>query len=217
MRILLGLILLASCSTTKIPEAPIEMVQEKMDPAYSKVLIFLPDEKIDHQNFFLELRNEKNQSIDIGQQYMFVISRNPLPNYKINRISQGRFQLVFEQEVKPLKGVKFFVQGFPVKKIIENRKKPDPIQGKIIVKEKGDHEITLRLTLKNMQGEGLKTSDGPDIVVEGGGHVFELKSLQRGLWEFKVSLPEENQILYLTVRANGVQLDRLFRYQHVEN
>jgi hypothetical protein len=37
-----------------------------------------------------------------------------------------------------------------------------------------------------------------------------------GVWEVIVTYPDMNQILHLSVRANGVLLERIFRFQHVE-
>jgi hypothetical protein len=40
--------------------------------------------------------------------------------------------------------------------------------------------------------------------------------VKEGVWEFTISYPGVNQILYVTLKANGVELERLFRFQHVE-
>jgi hypothetical protein len=203
------LFLVSACSTSKPTIIP---PSETIDPTHSRVQVFQADDHYPQQRYFLNVRNEKKQKIDIDEKLISVNAK-----FNVRHISTGRYQLFFDKELKSLSKTKFLVQGFPLKKEIQQKINYEPIQGNVVLVQKADHELTMRLKLENKQGKSLEPSNSPDILLEGGGHIYDIKRLQKGLWEFKVGLPEENQIIYINVRANGAQLDRLFRYQHVEN
>ena len=219
MRLILAfLFILVGCASHRAPEVPPPVVIGKMASAKSRVQIFLADERDEKQKFYLILRDDKDQKIEIEESSLLITSKQgKVPKYKFERISKGRFQVLFNEKIPKVSHLKFSVQGIPLKKSIENRHKPEPIKGKIVLVSKGDHEVTLKLSLQNMRGESLETDGPPGTVIEGGGTLSELKRLQKGLWEIKVSLPEENVIIYVSIRTNGAHLDHLFRYQHIEN
>jgi hypothetical protein len=74
----------------------------------------------------------------------------------------------------------------------------------------------LRLTLRDRRNLPVEMQQSPEIILEGIGEVSGLKMVKAGVWEFTISYPEVNQILYVSLRANGVKIERLFRFQHVE-
>ena len=80
------------------------------------------------------------------------------------------------------------------------------------------HRVKFRLTLADKQGKGVEIPTIPEIIVEPGssGDVENLEHIKEGVWEFTVHYPEHNIIMYINVRAHGVYLEKLYRFQHVE-
>lgn len=135
--------------------------------------------------------------------------------FSLQRLGQGRYTL---EPIKPLddvsKGV-FKVQKQILKNSLISLQKPSRLsQIKLISNE--NYELTLELTLKDKKGKAVVASQLPDIILEGLGEVSDLESKGKGVWLFRVKYPEENQVFYLSVRAHGILLERLFRHQHVE-
>lgn len=187
-----------------------------VDPKMSVVKLYPPDAYHEGQRFFLELRNSSGIKVDVEDQEIKVKCSKISPKYKVLWVSQGRYQLEFAEELENLKKVKFLVQGKLLKHELMSFKKPSRSHSKLILLGKGDHQISMKLTLQNKRGERVETQAPPEIILEGLGEVSTLKLSQNGIWEFTVNLPELNQIIYLNVRANGVEFDHLFRYQHIE-
>jgi hypothetical protein len=56
----------------------------------------------------------------------------------------------------------------------------------------------------------------PDIILEGIGEISGLEYRGPGIWQFHLKFPEIDQIMYISVRQQGVLLERIFRYHHLE-
>jgi hypothetical protein len=79
-----------------------------------------------------------------------------------------------------------------------------------------NHELTLELSLKDKNGKVVEMIQMPDIMIEGNGTISDLSLVRKGVWRFQVNYSEDNQIMYFSVRGNGVYLERLQRFQHIE-
>jgi hypothetical protein len=216
--IILGLFLNACTSFHKnpVPFPPVVKSLGKVDPQLSLVKLYRPDAFNDEQRFFLELKNSKNTKVDVNDKEIVVKYLKTKPPFKVYWVSQGQYQLEFSQEFEDLKQVKFLVQGKKLKHELVSFKKPAQSRSKLMLLRKRDHEISMRLILQDKKGAKVETQAPPEIILEGLGEVSSLNLIQNGIWDFTVGMPEENQIIYLNVRANGVQFDRFFRYQHIE-
>jgi hypothetical protein len=190
----------------------------QIDHQKSKIQLF-PAESYGSQPqwfFSVELVNESGGPVDIDEDEMQIQHDGNFIAYQFDRIGQGKYTILMRQEDFELKKLKFIVQGKPIVKSCEqNLKAPSFARSKITVVEQGDHELTLQLELKDQTGNVLDAE--PDININNGmTHIEQVRKIRAGIWQFKVIFPEENRILYFSVRANGFLLDKLFRYQHVE-
>lgn len=216
--LILGLFFNACTSFHKNP-APVPTpvkVFGKVDPRLSLVKLYRSDAFNDEQRFFLELKNSQKINVDVKDKEIVVKYLKTKPTFKVFWVSPGQYQLEFSQEFEDLKQVKFLVQGKKLKHELVSFKKPAQSRCKLMLLQIRDHEISMRLILQDKKGAMVETQAPPEIILEGLGEVSSLNLIQNGIWEFTVGMPEENQILYLNVRANGVQFDRFFRYQHIE-
>lgn len=196
------------------PSSPI--VLGKINSEYSSVKLFAnASDESDHIHLYLELKKSPNSLVDVEAREIDVNYLKTKPSFKVNRVSQGRYQLEFAHELENLKKVKIRVQGKLLKHQLISFKKPSCSHSKLKLLQKGDHQISMQLVLKNKKGKRVETQTAPEIILEGLGEVSALMMTKQGVWEFTVDILEENQIIYLSVRANGVQMDRLFRYQHI--
>jgi hypothetical protein len=76
--------------------------------------------------------------------------------------------------------------------------------------------MVLELTLSDKKGSFVELLQMPEIMIEGNGLISDLGLVRKGVWRFRVNYSDDNHIMYFSVRGNGVYLERLLRFQHIE-
>lgn len=222
VRYFLILILCLGCSTQKaqrnVASEPVE-ISSIVDPLKSTVQIFpaVADSEAVWYYFYLQLKDKNSHYLD-SNDVVIKTNNGEIVLFQKQRIDRGRYYLTLEK--KP--GVSsthlnVFVQGKPLKGEFRlSFKVPDKIYSQIKLVQNEDHQLKFELHLKDKLASPVAVKDTPEIVVDGEGDIVDLKEVREGVWQFSIVYPEENQILYLSVRTMGVYLPKIFRYQHVE-
>lgn len=188
----------------------------EVDIKLSKVKIYSDSGHPDLHHFYLEIRNSGKMLVDVELRDIVIKEgRKPL-NIYIRRISVGRYEVEVDKPNLNFSALKFTIQEKPLKHQLVRLKKPVRENSSIVIISNENHRFKARLTLKDKNGSSFEVPHIPEIIFAGIGDVSELKSVRPGVWEFEIIYPEDNQIIYLSVRANGVLLYKLLRYQHVE-
>jgi hypothetical protein len=187
----------------------------------SLVQVFPSDlkEGIASYYIFVQLRDTDEKYVDVERREFSIRTlRGEEVDFKFERVLPGRFYLTIEKEEgHHWQELNLFLQGRPLKEqFIVQMKKPHRAHSKIIRLKNMSARLTLRLELKDRQNRPVEVPEWPEISVEGEGVVQEIVHMGEGVWEFTVIYPNENQIIYVSVRAGGVFLRRLYRYQHIE-
>ena len=225
MRVILVTILgfLVSCSTVgpvrKI--ASVEAVFSEIDFKKSVVQIFPPVESEGSLKYFfyIQLKSADGKFSDASPMDIALKDKSgKVHDYTVDRILPGRFYV----SLKKTHGVStshldFFVKGKALKEQVKlSMSTPDRSHSSIKVVGSDDHRLTLQLRLADKNNRAVALPDHPEIILEGLGTIENLSHVSEGVWEFSIVYPEENQIMYMSVRAMGIRLHNIFRYQHVE-
>ena len=165
-------------------------------------------------SFYLELRDSNKALIDVDLKDIQLRDHKDQLDSRVKRLGKGKYVLNISEDIIDLSKIKFYVQ----KKIIAHKlvapHKPVRANSRLELISNGDYVLRFRITLRDKNSSPVEQQ--PDIILEGLGDVSEIKQVKNGVWEFSLAYPEENQILYISIRANGILLERLYRFQHVE-
>lgn len=169
--------------------------------------------------FYVQLRDTDGKYIDADPSDIGLKTDKgkPVP-FKLERLLVGRYYLTLEKtaDISSVQ-MDFFIQGKKLKEQFKMQMRlPDKAHSKITIVKNTIERITFRLRLADKLNQPVEIPDRPEIILEGVGSVENIKHVHEGIWEFSLIYPNENQIMYFSVRAHGVYLNKLFRYQHVE-
>lgn len=218
-------ILLVACASKK-PERKIASVSSPevvrvIDMKKSHVEIF-PAVAADSglwYYFFVQLKDQSGRYIDCRDGDLSLKNhRKKVIPFNRERVSVGRYYLSLEKTAEISSGeLDFFVQGKALKEHFRlNYRQPSREHTTFSVLRNEGGKITLRLVLADKLNRKVELPDKPEIILEGQGIIEDLHHTGEGTWEFSVIYPEENQIMYFSVRAMGLLLTNLYRYQHIE-
>jgi hypothetical protein len=214
------LLFLISCasrpSRTVASLAPVEIHTKEIDAKQSRVQAYYQDEKNPgKQLFYLELRDAQNQLADAELTDFMLKSGKQKLDFLVRRWAQGKYQVELPVANNST-GLQFLVQGKKLNYQSAKLPSPDAASSRLEIISNLNHVLRMRLTLKDRTKNFLELKLPPEIILEGSGQISDLEKTGDGTWEFELSYPEENQIMYFSIRANGIYLERLLRYQHVE-
>jgi hypothetical protein len=169
--------------------------------------------------FYVQLKDTDGMFLDCSsKEIVLKTSKGRILPFTQERSLKGRYYLTLEKTADISSGqIDVFVQGVPLKEQFKlHFKYPDKRNSKISILRNKDNKITFTLRLADKDNAPVEMPENPEIILEGSGTIDEIKYVSEGTWEFSLVYPEENQIMYFSVRAQGVYLSNLFRYQHVE-
>ena len=219
LAILLPLFFLISCASG-LRERNIAsnefVVLGEADSNLSIVKFFFDAGHPDIHHFYLELRNSHKKLVDVELKDILIKDGKKKLNSYIRRISLGRYEIEVDQTNLNFNKLKFVIQAQTLKHKLVGLQKPIQKKSSITIISNENHRLKLRLTLKDKNGKVVDVQQGPDIIFSGLGEASVPMKTKTGVYEFEITYPEDNQILYLSVRANGVSLYKLFRFQYVE-
>lgn len=223
VRFFLILTLCLGCSTQKAQRnvastLPIEVPTE-VDPQKSLVRIF-PAVASEHglwYYFFLQLKDPKGRFVDSDDIQIRNLKGEDVAFVK-ERVNSGRYYLTFQKVAGESSAhLNVLAQGKTLKEEFKlSFDYPHKKFSKIRLVQKENHVLKFQLSLRDEKNIPVGVRERPEIFLDGIGIIKELNEVTEGTWEFSVVYPDDNQIMYLSVRAMGVFLPKLFRYQHVE-
>lgn len=216
---LLSFLFLSSCASYReqsgVSKAPI--VLGEVDAKLSSVKLFSSDdEDSDDLHFYVELRSAPKTLVDVNSKDIVIKKSKKILSTDVQRLSVGKYKVTVKNEAPNLKSLKILVQKKSLKHQLVTMKKPARKNSSLKLVSNLDCRLKLRLTLKDKHGSMIELQHLPEIILEGLGEVSQINVVKPGIWDIEIVYPDENQILYLSTRANGVQFERFFRYQHIE-
>jgi hypothetical protein len=215
----LFVILLSSCADLpyRQPAALSPPIFGEVDPQKSIVRSFPKDRDPEvGQSFYLEMKDQSGQFVDVRQSEISVSSKRSAFNQSVLRLGSGRYEVVISDEDIDVQSLRFFVQKKQLKHSLVPLARASRKNSHLRIISASAYELVLELSLKDRSGHYFEPAFSPELLVEGDALVTEVLRKKKGIWHFRLTFPEDNQILYFSVRANGVNLSRLLRFQHVE-
>lgn len=138
--------------------------------------------------------------------------------FKFEQLLGGRYYLTLEKTSDFSSAeLDVVVRGKALKEQFKlNMRHPDKSKTSIKIVKNDQNKLMFQLRLADKLNQPVEIPDKPEIILEGMGSIEDLKHVSEGTWEFSIIYPEQNQIMYFSVRAMGVFLSNIYRYQHVE-
>ena len=216
--------LLVSCSSNvpkrKFASINIPYVQGKIDYKKSSVQVFSDLKGQEHplHYLFVQLRDETGKFVDCEKDDFFIRTQDGSKvDFNLLRKLPGRYYLIIEKMNGEDFNLDLLIKGLPLKEEVKiHLRKPHISQTKINLIEISSGSMILRLRLADKANRPVESPEIPEISLEGHGFIKELKYVGSGTWDFTVIYPEENQLMYFSVRSMGVYFPNLYRYQYVD-
>lgn len=216
--------LIAACASD--PEKQVRKIASMSRPAiydHTKSLVNIfpavsADESIWYY-FYVQTKDTYGRFIQIDMNDIVIKTRKGKKiSFKVEQLLQGRYYLTLEKTSDFSSAeLDIFVRGKALKEQFKlNMRRPDKKNSSIKLIKNSQNTLVFRLRLADKKNQPVEIPDKPEIILEGIGNVEDLRHVSEGTWEFSIIYPEQNQIMYFSVRAMGVYLSNLFRYQHVE-
>lgn len=138
--------------------------------------------------------------------------------YTLEQVLSGRYYLTIAKTSEFSSAeLDVFVRGKPLKEQFKlSLHYPDKANTTIKLVKNSRHKIKFQLRLADKQNKPVQIPDQPEIILDGMGNIEDLRQIKEGTWEFSIVYPEQNQIMYFSVRAMGIYFTNIYRYQHVE-
>lgn len=169
--------------------------------------------------FYLQLKDREGKFIDCEPSEISLVtpSGQPIP-FQYERLFTGRYYVTIQQSSEVNFGeLSFFIRDKLLKEQFKlYLKKPVKSHTQVFLVKNDKNKMTLRLRLADKANQPVALPDTPEVLLDGLGSIEDLKLIDDGIWEFSVIYPEQNQIMYFSIRAHGVYFERIFRYHHVE-
>jgi len=222
---LLIILFLSSCASHVKDRKPASIESQEVfgevNFAKSNLKIF-PPQFVEHEffyYFFLELKNDRGEFIDCPESEIEVKnSQNQRQSFHLERVLRGRYYITIDEKSSGSnEKFNFYINNKLLKKSVKlNQAK--------IAREKSwlkpifstQNGIRFRLFLGDRSGRPVEPMISPDIIISGAAQVEDFQHIKEGVWEFNLSIPNYNQVIYLSVRAQGAYLADLYRIQHIE-
>jgi hypothetical protein len=169
--------------------------------------------------FYLQLKNQSGEFVDCDPADLTLkTKRGKKVPFKYERLLTGRYYLTILKTPQISSAeMNFFIQGRPLKEQFKlHFQEVSRAHTKLYVLKNTRNKIKFRLRLADRLNQPVEIPDQPEIILDGQGQIDDVKHVDEGTWEFSVIYPDQNQIMYFSLRAHGTYFDRIFRYQHVE-
>jgi hypothetical protein len=223
--ILILLFIMVSCSTQdprrKIASEDLIIKLGNIDHTKSLVRLFpsVSTEDSLRYYFYLQLRDETGSYVDCDPSEVSLVTKKgkKIP-FELERLFKGRYYLTLDKPKDLSSGhLDILVQGKPLQEQLKLSMRP-PVKENTSIKviENSAHKLRFRLRIADKRNQPVELPYQPDIMLEGIGNIEDVTHTKEGEWEFSVIYPEDNQIMYFSVRAMGVLFPKIYRYQHIE-
>jgi hypothetical protein len=168
---------------------------------------------------FVQLKDSEGRFVDAERrEFSLRTHTGEEINFKFERVLPGRYYLTLEkEESRHWKKLNLYLQDKPLKEQFKVQMvKASETYSKMTKVKNSDNRLVLRLNLRDQHNKPLELPEPPEIFLEGDGEMPGIIHTGEGVWEFTIIYPNHNQIIYVSARANGFLLKRLYRYQHIE-
>lgn len=196
---------------------------DEIDAKKSQVKLFPPEFEngLFHYYFYVQIKNKLGRFTDIEEHDIELrVGKNEKMEFRLERQLRGRYYVKVDS-LKELsqKQLDFYVMG----KLLKDQYKlsmvtVDKTTTKLKLLSNRKHRAKFQLFLGDKSGKGVEIPSTPEIILEPGGigEIEDLVHVKQGIWEFTMTYPEHNSIIYINVRAHGLYIEHLYRFHHVE-
>lgn len=160
---------------------------------------------------YMELKDKNGRLIDskhskflmknnMGEAIPFTLHRSARGKYYISPgiVSSGELVVSIKEAIFKVRLNPFKAQG-------------DDLTSKLILRKSMPYKAIFRLITP------VPLPSMPEIITEGGNGVIEgIGKINGTTWEFSLIYPEQDQLIYISARSQGVLLSDRYRFQHVE-
>lgn len=220
------LLFLTACAefplAAREPAAIEEIVQfGEVEIKKSKVKIFPPTgrEGSLRHFFYLELRDANGKLVDCDPADVSLQMENGSKlKFKLERSNKGKYYLTLLDSINLAQiKLKVLIRNVPLPQEVRMvLKKPDRNKSWVKAIRSEQSGYRLKLFLSDANGKAVNVPQAPEIIVEGQAVVDNLERVGEGTWEFDLTYPNTNQIIYVSIRAHGTYMADMFRLQHIE-
>lgn len=223
---ILFLFIFVACAGQPINRGPASIDTDEFygeaDYSLSNVKLFPPEREGNsyHHFFYVELRNKKGQFVDVDSREIRLRTKTGKgPQFSVSRLLRGRYYIAVDSRDKlSYSDFDFLLQGKLLKEQVKlNFQEVSPRHTWIKSVSKYGHRMKMRLFLGDSRGKAIDFPSPPELILDGNGFIEDLTRVSAGTWEFDLLLPDQNEIVYISLRAHGKYLERLYRLQHIAN
>jgi hypothetical protein len=222
MKVIFLLILLTACSSElpyrRLASTDSFLVLGEIDYKKSSVQLFHGGSGEKRDYLYVQLKNEKGEFVDCDR-YEFSLKTSQGYEVEFNylRKLRGRYYLILEKS-ENFNELILLVKGVSLRETFKfPKRKPHASHTKMWLVQKFNGKISLRLKLADKANRFVDFPQIPEILMEGDGFIQDLKYVGDGVWDFTVIHPEENQLMYFSLRYMGLYFPNLYRYQYIDN
>jgi hypothetical protein len=216
------LLILQACSQAPLRSPATyetEFFFAEIDTKKSNVKLFPPEieGEIYRKYFYIELKNSTNQYVDCEEHEVNLRRGKERLPFRLERLARGRYYVIHEGRIDfDESKIALSIQNVPLKEAKLSLKTPNRKNSYIKKIHPDLKGVKLELFLADAKGKGLTLSHSPEIILDGIGTIENLEITGKGKWQFDLVFPNTNTVIYLSVRANGVVLEDLYRIQYIE-
>lgn len=226
MKFYLGvfLILISSCSfSQKIvkqssPPRTISSVCSDVSQIDVKLFPEFDDNTLMAYHLSVKLKNSEGFATDCNETEFRVTdqAQNPL-KFIVKKLEAGSYFLTLSSDVSTSTSDLIVWIGEKTKKKFSLAKKlPDKSHTKLNLIQYDNNRLYFHLTILDKKLNPVILDGPPELIIEGDAKLIDMLSVTDGEWIITIDFPQENQILYISMRISGVYFSKIFRFQHVE-
>lgn len=226
LTVLVSLFLLVSCASKRpVAERTVAASQSEL-PAFidftkSSVKLFPPilDGDKYRYYFYVDLKDEAGVHADCAVEDITLKNESGKSlNFRLDRLLIGRYYVVVDGYEKiHASTLSVYLRGQKLKGDFKlSAQKPVLEHSSVRLIKNEDYTAKLVMQLRDENGRPVSLAHDPELILNGDGQIYGLRQVKEGVWEFSLHYSEQNHIMYISVRAQGVYFRNIFRFQHVE-
>lgn len=212
------LLLLMSCSSPKLQRSIASVEEEfgEVSLVHSKARIYPSSENGTLKYYiFLQLRDADGQAVNAYPSQ--IILQTALGNkikYSYQKSGLGGYYLSLpnfhQSEIRVIIGSALLTK-------LKIHEKSKLLSSEIRLIRRSAYRATFQFRILDEFKNKVEISESPDIVIDNqSGLVEEVRQVNKSTWKFDLVYPDENQLIYISVRSNGRLFPNIFRFQYLE-
>lgn len=169
--------------------------------------------------FYVELKDSEGEPVDVfNREFKVLDEMNNFVPFRVKRIVSGQYYLIVDKDLnEKARTLKFMVSGKKFEQEFTlSTTEASPKHSFITIDKNQRHRVKFILTLRDQNNRPVELPSNPEFILDGNAVTEDIKYLKDGKWEFHIIHPEENQVIYISVRAHSAYFPKLYRYHYVE-